>query len=272
MPFKVTIFFQQQSTLLGGWGTNFWNSSGNISFVQTATQQLRDNIAACTGAQVWTPRSRISDSQVFRNVFFQDYPASAPQPISSVWPDADYPNTALLLKLTASGNYSVRMWMRGIPDNIVDNSGRYDPTAQFKSRLKAFFGNLTDATQTWCVNVLDRTVTPRVITAISQLGVVTCPLHNYPDQSVIRIKGTKGLTQANGKWRITVIDSNSYSLNFWVAPAVAVPATGNPTSKLQTYTQVQIASCEVVRASSHKTGRPIGLLGGRRRTRKKASA
>jgi len=269
VTYRCSFFAQQKSTLRGCWSENFWNSSGSLPAVQSAALSLRNALNLVTGAQVFFPQLRIADATTFRNVLNIPFPNAAPSAISSSAPDADYPSTALLIKLNASGNYSTKQWLRGLPDNVTDLSGTYQPTALFTGRLNALFKLLTDGSQTWAINVLNRANPFQPITAINgTTGTVTCPAHGFAPGAKVRITGVHGLTQANGVWTITVISADQFSLNFWAPPSVVVPALGKkPSARLQSYIQVQIASCEFVRITSHRTGRPIGLLGGRRRKR-----
>jgi hypothetical protein len=138
--------------------------------------------------------------------------------------------------------------------------------------LSAFIAEYKDVNNQWSVRVLDRNVLKKVVTALAiATGILTVPAHGYgPAGTVVRIR-VQGFTlpvQANQIWRATVIDADTLQLNFWT-PLSNIPVYGkNPTCRLQTYVYVQSTSLEVVRATSHRTGRPIALLGGRRRRRK----
>lgn len=270
MPFHVKFDWQQQSSKLGGWGMGFWNSLSDLSAATAKADALRDRINAITGIQVVCPSYSISDITTTRNV--QNVVVNS-LPGTNITPanDADYPSTALLLKVSASGNYKTEQWIRGIPDANISSSGRYNPQAQYANRMAAFFGELTSAGNGWSLYSLDKGRAKKVITALDvTTGIVTCPAHGFGAAGStlkVRVQGFQSPKAANKIWRIVVIDPNTFQLSFW-KPLTGVTVSGNnPLARPQTYTMLQITLAAIVRATSHYTGRPTGLLGGRRRRR-----
>lgn len=272
MPFRIKINWQQQSSKLGGWSTNFWLNSDDLTFTKAKAAELSDAINRITGAQVISPSYTISDIATFRNVENVENGAF-PTVAATASTDADYPSTALNIVLTAAGNYKTGQWIRGIPDANISNSGRYVPQGAYAGKVAAFFGVLQSSSNLWAIRVLDRTVQKKVITGlVLATGIVTCPAHGYGPAGTtvkVRVQGFTTPKSANKVWRITVIDANSFQLNFWQVPTDTAVTGNNPTVRLQSYILIQIASGRVVRASSHYTGRPTGLLGGRRRRRQR---
>jgi hypothetical protein len=270
MPFRIKFNWQQQSAKLGGWSTNFWINSDDLTFVKTKSLALLAKLNVITGAQVICPSYTISDISTFRNVENVETSGGSPgTPTPST--DADYPSTALAIKLTAAGNYNTVQWIRGIPDINISNSGRYTPVGAYAGKISSFFDELTASGNLWSVRNLNRATPKKVITAlVLATGVVTCPAHGYGPTGTtlkVRVQGFKIPESANQIWRITVIDANSFQLNFWQVPTDTVVVGKNPTAREQVYILNQISTGRVVRASSHYTGRPTGLLGGRRRRR-----
>lgn len=269
MPFRVTFFWQQQSSKLGGWSENFWSSLSDVSSVQTAALALRTLMDNAKGAQVVCNTIRISDAATFRNVQNVLIPGASTIPTTPS-NDADYPSTALQLKMKAAGNYSTTQWFRGIPDANVSNSGQYNPIPSYVSKISTIAAEITNSSKQWSVRVLDRTVLKKVVSNLAPTtGIVTCTAHGYGPAGTtlkVRIQGFASPKVANKVWRITVIDADTFQLNFW--QSTSGPVSGNnPTARAQVYTYIQVSGLEVVRATSHRTGRPIGLLGGRRRRR-----
>lgn len=270
MPFRVSFRFGQQSTKAGGWSENFWINSNDLTFVTNKANEMWTVLWNSKAAQITGQYIRISDTSTFRNVLKIRKNTGASAPTTGT--DADYPNTALTFNVVAAGNYSTRQWLRGLPDSIVAQSGTYRPTPTFVGQINAVIAVLKNSSNLWSVRALDRTVLPKVVTAMDvTTGIVTCPAHGYgPAGSVarVRVKGFSSPKQANKVWRITVIDSNTFSLSLWT-PLTGTPVTGNnPTARLQTYTFVQIADLTDIVVTSHKTGRPTELLSGRPRKRK----
>jgi hypothetical protein len=108
-------------------------------------------------------------------------------------------------------------------------------------------------------------------------GIVTAPAHGLGAFGAIvsvRIKGYQIPRGINAVWRATVLTADTVQLNHWIAPTNPnVVAFGkNPTIRKQVYTYVSITGARIVRATSHYTGKPTELLGGRRRTRRTSLA
>jgi hypothetical protein len=97
--------------------------------------------------------------------------------------------------------------------------------------------------------------------------VITITAHGFTDLDLVRISRVRGDPRSNRVWRINRIDTDTFSLIGWVELAVAFPYLGGGTAVAQVYSFRPIVQAEVVRATSHRTGRPSGLLGGRRRRR-----
>lgn len=274
MPLRITFFSQQQSGLLGGWQENFWNLGSDPVAVQAPANALAQLLSNIKGNQAYVVRYRIASATTFRNVLTVETGYS-PSPAGTTG-DADYPSTALQLKLTANGggagNYKTLQWMRGLPDVIVAKSGTYQPTSAFTNKLNAIFNLLTTTANGWAVNALLKTLLPTPITAFDNAtGIVTAPNHGLGAVGEIvnvRIKGTGIRNRLNNLWHVTIINTSTVQINFWVPENPYIPITGKkPTIRKQVYTQVQISTCAPGMIASHKTGRPTGLLGGRRKQR-----
>lgn len=271
MPNRVSFFNQQQSSKLGGWSENLWINEDNVDIVEANALVLRGLMSNAKGIQVILPSIRISSTpanRLVRNVTIPTAPGSS----SGGTPDADYPNTALQFKFTAAGGYSVTNWMRGIPDAQISNSGNYVPTGAYTSKINAMFAALKTSSNAWSLRVLDRTTPKQTVTKVDlTTGVVTCPAHGYGPAGTtqrVRLQGFATPKVLNKIWRITVIDADTFQLAFWTALPTQ-PVTGNnPYSRRQVYIFVQISGASVVRATSHRTGRPTGQLTGRRRAKR----
>lgn len=288
MPFRVSFFSQQQSSKVGGWSENFWNSGSDLSVLigAPATQlnpagivgsinPLRTALDYIKGAQVYIPNVRVSDVANFRQVALVEFADAAPHAVTpSVNQDADYPNTALLIALVGANGARVKQWVRGIPDTIVANSGRFNPSGwgPFQQYLNRFFAVLTNPTNLWSLNVRDPSKKPQPVQAFNYTtGVVSANNHGITpigSTQEIRLKGFGKGNPANRVWQCLVTDSNTLTITPWAIPTPTPIITGKkPKVQWQLYIMTPIASGSVVRVSSHKTGRPIGQLSGRRRGR-----
>lgn len=268
MPWRVSFFHQVQQDLLGGWSENYWNSLSDLSAVTTAATALRTKLFLLKGYPVQLPTVRISDVANFREVKtlrFADATVPSPIPDTS---SADFVDTALLLKLTASPNYVTNQWLRGIYDDQISRGGRYIPTATFTTYFNAFKGALLDGTQGWNLRRLDRTVPKKTITGITAAGVVSCANHGLATDDKTRISRVLSPDSLNKIWKVVRIDADTFSIVG--PPAATVPATVgiSTSSKRQSFVFVGITKVEIDRATKHNTGRPFGQLSGRRSIRR----
>ncbi len=267
MAFKITYFFKLQMELEAGWSFSLFNNNSDLAPAAAAAQSLLTPLDKLGGTQTIITNIRISDLSSFRSVRLLSTTIT-PDPDLTKAQSSDYATTAVLLKLSGTNGYLARMWYRGVPDNIIRGAGRFNPTAAWLGYFSTFSGVLLSANQQWSLRVLDKLVPKKILQAATQQGVCTVTGHGYATNAKVRISRAKGLTQLNKVWRVTTIDANTFSLQGWVDPLVITPYLGNATVQLQSPIFVPITDIATVRASSHKTGRPFGLLGGRRRIRK----
>lgn len=269
MPFRVSYRYGMPvGDRTAGWSENFWSSLGDINAARTAAQAMSATIWQLHGNGVNLPSARVSNATTFRDVSILQLGLFSVIGPSSGADDADYPTNALLLKLTGQGGYVTRQWLKGIPDRVVSQGGQYKPTPTYVTNFNALATVLTNAANGWTMRVSDRTVPFKPVKDISQAGIVTVTGHGYADNSRVRISRVQGLTQANRIWRITRLDADTFSLQGWVAPSVAIPYLGNGVARQVSPIYVAIQAAVIERATKHNVGRPFGQLTGRRRTRR----
>lgn len=271
MTFRVTGFANQQSTKLAGWSINFWNLSSDRTFAVAQAIDLAQKLQGCTGAQAYYSALRVSAYPADR--LPSNIPLTySPSTVSGSAPDADYPTSSLQLILRGSPNYRATVWLSGIPDDIVTNSGRFIPTPSFTPRLKALTDLLLDPAKQWGLNVLNRGILKRVVTGlVTATGALKVPAHGWGAEGTvtrIRVTGFSKPLVVNKIWRVTVIDADTVQLNFWTGLSDPQVSGNNPQAQQQLYTQVAMQSALPGAATKHNRGRPVGLLGGRRRRRK----
>lgn len=262
-PFRVSFFFTQQGDRLGGWSVNFWNNLSSVAGVQAASLTLQSAIYKWMGLGNNAPYIRISQVGNFRSAFIVN--TNNTSTVTGGVNDADFVDTALLVRLIGPQPYTANMWLRGIPDAAVSSAGRYLPRAQDVTALNNIIAQLTQASNGWVVRNLNQSNAKQLITAVTLAGVVTVPAHGFSSGNTVRISRTGGVPGLNKVWKITVIDSSNFQL-------IGVPTGGftggytKPgTAQLQTYLYQAIQGVTPLRATKHNTGRPFGQLTGRRR-------
>lgn len=263
-PFRVSFFFSQQGDRLGGWSENYWNNLSSQSAVTAAAVALQQLLWSIKGNGVNAPYIRISQVGNFRSAFILN--TNLTSVATGASNDADFVDTAGLIRYFGPAPYFTNQWTRGIPDNCVTTGGRFVPTTAFVTNFNALSTALQAGGNGWVLRNLNQSNPRKVITAVTLAGVVTATAHGFSTGNYVRISRTGGIPGLNQVWLITVIDTNTFQL-------VGVPAggfTGNytkpGTAQLQSWIFQAITSATVLRATKHNTGRPFGLLSGRRRT------
>ncbi len=266
MSFRVSFFFSlTQGLKVGGWSINLYNNLTDLSAVRTATDSMQARLNTLTGNTVSCYAARIQDLLNFRAAVLVPYGFTPPIG-SSANANTDTFNTAALVKITDGARKVTRFWVRGLVDDAVTNNGSWLPTGAYKRQWNLFFAELTTAGKGWSQRKLDTSAPKTFVQQITPAGVVTSVGHGLIAGNLVRIGRVQNPKTLNKIFRVAAkIDNDNFSI---VGPP---PMTGNAIVGASTYAQKQgysfigITTAEVERVSSHKTGRPFGLLSGRRR-------
>jgi len=289
MPFKVSYRFTQQSTLLGGWTENFWYDGDDQSAVRSAAQALAPALFNIHGAQNGMPGWRISKVGGGVPALNVAYAGAGPVTVAvGDERDADYPTCALLIRMHGGTGYYTHQWVRGIRDNLLQQGGRYDEAwaGTFPASFAVFAARLV--ANRFSIRVLDRTVPQIPISnfnySLGTFDATSNPLVGMtPNSPYVRIKGMGTGNPANGVWALTWVDAvgttPAYArINNWT-PTTYSPAKPPKAPKvvLQRYVYPLVAApafpvgtlgAEIIRGTSHKVGRPLGLLTGKSKKRR----
>lgn len=268
MPFRVSFFNVVQQAKLGGWSENFWNSASQIDTAAAQAATLAPLLDSCHGVPAYLSNYRVSDADNFRNVQVfntNGKPGSIP---SNPGYQADFVTTAALLLIKSNLGYITRQWMRCTLDSNVTKGGVWTPFGTWQTNFKAFVGGLLAGN--WSLRKLNPAVPAKIIVGVSAAGVVNVLAHGFTEGQRVRISRVKSTitTNINGIWKIHVVDPDNFTLNGYLPPTGVAFGTRTATARLQSYIYDKITSCVVDRATKHATGRPFGLLTGRRKTRK----
>lgn len=272
MAFKVSFFFEQRASKIGGWTESFWSNATSLQLVQNRVNTLRPILQAVHGFQTILNYQRISNVDNFREVEITDFSGQLQQ--NNTTNDtygSDYPTNALLLKLVPAGEiaYVTRQWIKGIPDSQVIPPGRYVPSGDYPGRITALTGKLTSGNQNWAVRVLTKSGAEfqnKLVTAVDLLtGIVTVAEHPYQTGDKVRISRTKLNKYINRVWEIERITANTFRLVTWDTTKAGTANASGGKARKQTYVYPSITDASIVRATAHKVGRPFGQLSGRRK-------
>lgn len=266
MAFRVSWFFQlRQGLKVGGWTVNLYNNATDISVVQAKTDAMRQLMWTMTGSSVNLFAARIQDLDNFRAAVLVPYSYNTTY-ISDANANTDAFNTSALVKIDDGGKLTTRFWFRGVQDNAVTDNGQWRAAGSYLTTWNRFFSELKNGANLWVQRKLNRAVKGVFIQQITAAGVVTSATHGLVAGDKVRIGRVVFPKTLNRIFRVaTRIDADNYTI------AGPPPMTGNAIigastyGQKQTYQFVGIANAVVDRVSFHKTGRPFGLLSGRRK-------
>lgn len=266
MPYRVSFRFNLASSRLGGWTENYWNAGGTLGDVSARAVLLLPSLTGCHGSQAYCSSYRVANATGTRDSQLFNVEGSGPLPPTVLNPDCDYPTTALQISLRRAGGSGTHVWMRGLQDSVISNAGRYVPSGPFVPRFAQYVAQLTDTSAQWSLYKLDAAQPRRLIDSVSLLGVVTSPAHGFTGSNRIRIQRVANVPGVNRKWRIQVLSADTYQLLNFV-PYTPLPSNfGDGYAVEQVYLTSQIQDVSIVRSTSHRVGRPLDLLSGRRKT------
>jgi len=288
MPFKIAYRVTMQSTKGAGWSMNFWHPASDWTKARSAALALAPALWNLMGSTAFLPSYRISQVGVFRAVQNILYPGGTV--LSTFNGDADYPSSALLIKLygTATTNYATEQWIRGIRDEALTKGGIWAP-ANSPQTVNAFtvFCNVLVA-QGFSLRCLDQTTTGQPVLNFNySLGTFTTPNNTNPiinpgAGNYVRIKGMGKGSPANGvfalSWVIPTLPATPFAqIPGWIPSTYAptkVPKKPLCTQQVYIYPLVNNSAGsvsglggDIIRGTSHKTGRPTEVLSGRRKAR-----
>lgn len=268
MPvFRVSLFSANTNTRTGGWTENWWNNADSHATAKTRGTALALVINNFRGYGPIINKIRVSQYGLRRSG--RSYPLNIPNtPPSGTTLYADYPTTKVQLELTGTGTVPVRtnQWLGGIVDGSVVNGGFWVPTPAALAALNTLISVLTTGTNGWSVNVLDPANTPKTVTAVvGTTGVVTTGVvHGFNNNDFVRLMRIQGISGINGIWQVTDVDATTFRLIGWQSTTETMTRS-NAVAVKQLHIPLGVVEARIVQATSHRVGKPTGLLGGRRK-------
>jgi len=267
MPIRVSYFFQQRPNLLAGWSTNFWSNASSFTALDVIATSLESSIERLQGFECAGVARRYSSYPFSRSVQVEFRGRATNFFAQDLTGEADFPTTALLLRVYAIPDYSASLWIRGINETLATMGGVYTPSSEYVKRINELTAKLANPANQWAIRALDKAVPARVVVNLTSAGVATVPGHGYGADDRVRISRARGLTQANRIWRVTPLDSDNFQLQGWQIPVPAPIYLGGGMARKQVYIFPQITAAKVLRTTRHNVGRPFGLFTGRHQRR-----
>lgn len=258
--FKIDWFFVSG---VQGWCETWYALADTPTIAMAkalAVGQLRANLLG-TGAII--DKTRISDVNILGDSRFNN-DQIGPRRTTDDDP-TDQANAAIYAKFTSDQIYKRSFWMRGFPDNWFQRSQLFAAPNDIADRATANFNAFRDAliNNRFLIRALNKTDAanrPKDVTGLAEsvdhLTDVFVAGHGYGNLDEVRISGVQGdrVDGINGVHQIFNVAANSFTIPVPItAPGPNYKGGGKSTKRSVGYFEVKAG--ELVRASTHKTGR-----------------
>lgn len=270
MPqYRCTFFFKDSAGY--GWTETFHSNQPDLTKVIGAATDILPFRTALLGLGVQITYLRASDDLVKRDSLVKTVSARAGKQTSLDMGPADIANTCLVIRLEQDALHRRTLYMRGIPDLLVDDNKGYKPNAQWSTAFDAWTAALTVGG--WAMRNKSGVIPTFVITGIAQnpvngdITITTAAAHGLAQNQAYSIRGVKGPTFLNGSGSIFSVPSPTT----FVVKSTQILSTwqGGGTVGSVGFTLNPILNAQVVRASHRISGRPFDAPLGRRKARRR---
>jgi hypothetical protein len=269
-PFQGVLFFEDSSGR--GWTEKYWFASDvGVTGWQTEFNGLSNARAGLLTNEAAILRMRV-ESIINRSPYVI-VPSGGSPIFGYLQPPQCQADVALLVRFRGSTGYYNRLFLRGIPESVIDGEA-YTPTSIFANNFSAW--------QSYMVGDGNFVVRSRIAASSPKQPLVTAG-PNYPKgmQIVVPATVTLNIGQVlyisgspipgyNGvknvvSGPITVTTGKQYNLG-GANPISNLPGTALLYYEVLTYSQYALQSAVVEGVSNRKVGRPFGVSRGRRAT------
>lgn len=253
---RVTFFFAEGEN---GWSESVHSTLGAFSGVLAAVFKYITARMSCCPSSVFLTHVRISDDNVFRDVYLDPVALPAPGTYIGGGP-GDSPWTALDVRMTATPVVQRSLFMRGIPIGQVSGSV-YQPNAKFLAAVTAFTNQLL--TNGWGIKNKDRTQQKQPIASVDNVGnvVLTMGIAGLTVGDTVQFLGIKRSILPKRTYIVeTVTSATVFSLRGYSGP----PIVGVGFVRKIVLLVLPLDNVVVDNTTERRVGRPFGLLRGRR--------
>lgn len=267
---RATFFFKDSNGY--GWTETIHSQKPDLTSIMAAAKDLivpRRNMLGNTAYLVFI---RVSDDLVKRDSLIYQVPAGDQQSRGSPEGSADIANTSLVVRLQSNPTVRRTLFMRGVPDGIVTQSGKYTPSGAFDQAFTDWLALLQ--TGQWACRTKDNAVLPHVITNVVQdlattnTTITTLDNHGLTVQDPVTITGVRGAKEVNGTWPLFSVPTPTSVII--KVPRIVSPYGGGGLLAKIGFLLFPIVDGEVRRVSHRIAGRPFDSPVGRRKARRHA--
>ena len=272
--YKVSLFFEQAGERSAGWSESWYTTQSNLLLLTgpkdnpssgigwklaLASSAIHGRTSVCKYfrcTSVFTPRQ----SRIVQTRWQYNGEVSTAEIYES-----DQQSTAFNYRLFGGLGKVADHQIRGIPDGVVGNNGRFVYAGGMQQRAQAFFTFLQQ--NAFVIRFKDETQPKLLPENISQTGLVTITGHPYQTNDYVRVGLVRGIEQANGIWRINKVNADTFQLRFFVATTATLQKSNSAYVQKIVYDSVSPDDWDITFATSRKVGKPTRVRSGRLKRR-----
>lgn len=210
---------------------------------------------------------RVSDDDVKRDSLIYAVPDGDGRPKSRQIQTADIAHTCLLLRIESGFTKRRSLFVRGVPDNICADNGRYEPDPAFSAAYNIW--RVAMLGLSWGIKIRGDAAAPVNISNVSTVGptglvtITTAAAHGLVQNDVVNIRQVLGAVQVRGLQKVvSVVDATNFTIR---VSRVVKPYLGAGNVTKNSYSVVALSNIDPIRCSHHNAGRPFDSPVGRRR-------
>lgn len=268
--FRVSFVWEMQSSLLVSWSETFWNNAQDYAALLPRVLTLGTALNNIHGFGATNPYIRLAYVPKGKKIKGIDRPVE-PFVLNGSY-ESDFPTTALLMAASDATGTVTRQWIKGIPDSIVQQAGKYVPGAgSFPGYLKAAQAILRNDQNGWCIRTLTAAAAPKPIRSISaELGTINAPAHGYTVGTTIkgRVSGITNYPAGNGLHDLYIQDVNTLQYMPWTPPTGLTIMLKKASVSNQIRALTPISAWDIERITKKNVGRPQRVLSGKSKSGK----
>lgn len=265
---KVSYAIDQQSSASYGWKTSFWNNAPDKVTLQPFADALESKLNVLLGTSTLINFVSYKDMSKQRLVYLKERDEGAGTITDTN--DSDFPETSILVELRAASGRKTNVWISGIRDVYIGQSGRLRKGADvLKDLWNPVKAELANTNNLWCIRTQNYDKPLTVIRSINlTTGLITCEGNHGFTLNTLRKAKLTGVTlplRLRGVKKVVADSATTLQITPWTAvTGETVVLKETAAVREYEYFYEQIVSAEALRSTGHQRGRPTRVGSGRR--------
>lgn len=261
---RATFFFKNNNG--AGWSETLFIAVADLDIALERAKVIASWRVNCQGVGSRLEFIRVSDDLVKRDSKIYPVPAGDQTSHKRESGDADIASTCLLVRCESGVVKRRSLFLRGVPDDITKDNGRYRPSAEFQqafdqyvAAVKANNGSIKVRKG---IGVLYNISNVSSADANGNVTITTSAPNDFVPNDVVNIRGVLGATQVRGLQRVlTAPTTTTFTIR---VNRIVRPYIGGGNVQHNDYELFSINNMVPVRCSHHNAGRPFDSPRGRR--------